>query len=137
MAFVSLLVMTRYVAHEYGVMVWGLALVSLVNTVADLGFNSANLKFIAKEGYDRSACFSTYMVIKAALTGIMIIGTVATVAVMRATDIINEEAFWVCLVFVIYQIISNVQFAIYYTLDGMMMSGKSSILTIVECSIRN
>lgn len=77
------------------------------------------------------------MVIKAALTGIMIIGTVATVAVMRATDIINEEAFWVCLVFVIYQIISNVQFAIYYTLDGMMMSGKSSILTIVECSIRN
>ncbi len=137
MAFVSLLVMTRYVADQYGVMIWGLALVSLVNTVADLGFNSANLKFIAKEGYDRSACYSTYMVIKAVLTGIMVVGTIATVAVMKATGAINDEAFWVCLVFVVYQIISNVQFAIYYTLDGMMMSGRSSILTIVECSIRN
>ena len=51
LAFVSMLIMTRYIANEYGVMMWGLALISLVNTVADLGFNSANLKFIAKEGY--------------------------------------------------------------------------------------
>lgn len=137
MAFVSLLVMTRYVADEYGVMVWGLALVTLVNTVADLGFNSANLKFIAKEGYDRSACFSTYMVIKAVLTAIMVAGTAGTVAVMRMTDAIDDDAFRVCLVFVVYQVISNVQFAIYYTLDGMMLSGKSSILTVVECSVRN
>ena len=39
MAFISLLVMTRFVAVEYGVMMWGFALVSLVNTVADMGFN--------------------------------------------------------------------------------------------------
>lgn len=137
MAFISLLVMTRYVADQYGVMIWGLALVSLVNTVADMGFNSANLKFIAKKGYDQSACFSTYMVVKAILTVIMVIITIVTVYIMESTGAIDQEAMYVCLVFVIYQIISNIQFSIYYTLDGMMKSGKSAILTIVECSIRN
>ena len=137
MAFVSMLVMTRYVANEYGVMMWGLALISLVNTIADLGFNSANLKFIAKEGYDKQACFSTFMVIKLILTALMVVITLATVFIMRATDSINDEAVGVCMVFIVYQVISNVQFAIYYTLDGMMKSGKSSILTIIECSIRN
>lgn len=137
MAFVSLLVMTRYVADQYGLMIWALALVTLVNTVADLGFNTANLKFISREDHDRSACFSTYMVIKLALTGVMVLCTFITVYSMRLTGAIDDEAVKVCLVFVIYQIISNVQFAIYYTLDGMKLSGKSSILTIVECGIRN
>ncbi len=137
MAFVSLLVMTRCVASEYGVMMWGLALVSLVNTVADLGINSANLKFIAKEGYDKSACFSTYIVIKVILTLLMVVLVLATAYIMYAEDMITEEALIVCLVFLIYQVISNVQFAIFYTLDGLMMSGKSAILTIVECFIRN
>ena len=137
MAFVSLLVMTRYVADEYGLMIWGLSLITLVNTLADLGFNTANLKFIAKEGYDRSDCFSTYMVIKAALTILMVGCTLVTVYLMRMSEAIDDEAVRVCLMFVLYQVISNVQFAIYYTLDGMMLSGKSSILTIVECGIRN
>jgi len=137
LAFASMMVMTRYVANEYGVMMWGLALISLVNTVADLGFNNANLKFIAKEGYDRQACFSTYMVVKLVLTAIMVVMTLITVFIMRASGSINDEAVNVCLVFIVYQVISNVQFAIYYTLDGMQMSGKSSVLTIVECTIRN
>ena len=137
MAFVSLLVMSRYVANEYGTMIWGLALVSLVNTIADIGFNSANLKFISKKGYDQSACFSTFIVIKLILTLFMIVLTIATAYAMLSVGSINEEEFKVCLVFIVYQIISNVQFAIYYTLDGLMLSGKSSILTIVECSIRN
>ena len=137
MAFVSLLVMTRYVADQYGLMIWALALVTLVNTVADLGFNTANLKFISRDDHDRSACFSTYMIIKLALTAVMIICTVVTVYSMRMTGAITDEAVHVCLVFVVYQIISNIQFAIYYTLDGMGLSGKSSILTIVECGIRN
>ena len=137
LAFVSLLVMTRYVAYEYGVMIWGLALVSLVNTIADIGFNSANLKFISKEGYDQSACFSTFIVVKLFLTLLMIVGTIITAWLMLESGSINDEEFMVCMVFIIYQIISNVQFAIYYTLDGLMLSGKSSILTIVECSIRN
>jgi len=137
LAFVSMLIMTRYIANEYGVMMWGLALISLVNTIADLGFNSANLKFIAKEGYDKQACFSTFMVIKFILTGLMVVITLITLFIMRSTDAINDEAVMVCLVFIVYQVISNVQFAIYYTLDGMMKSGRSSILTIVECSIRN
>ncbi|MBE6527982.1 MAG: hypothetical protein E7Z64_02250 [Thermoplasmata archaeon] len=137
MAFVSLLVMTRCVPNEYGVMMWALALVSLVNTVADLGFNSANLKFIAKEGYDQSACFTSYMVIKIVLTVLLSIITVATVFIMAELDMKDTEALHVCLVLLIYQIISNVQFAIYYTLDGLMLSGKSAILTIVECFLRN
>ncbi|MBQ7978558.1 MAG: oligosaccharide flippase family protein, partial [Candidatus Methanomethylophilaceae archaeon] len=137
MAFASMMVMSRYVANEYGVMMWGLALVSLVNTVADLGFNSANLKFIAKEGYDRQACFSTFMVVKLVLTAIMILITLVTLFVMKASGSISEEAVIVCLIFIIYQVISNFQFAVYYTLDGLQMSGKSSYLTIIECSIRN
>jgi len=137
LAFVSMLIMTRYIANEYGVMMWGLALISLVNTVADLGFNSANLKFIAKEGYDKQACFSTFMVVKLILTGLMVVITLITLFIMRTTDAINDEAVGVCLMFIVYQVISNVQFAIYYTLDGLMKSGRSSILTIVECSIRN
>jgi len=137
LAFVSMLIMTRYIANEYGVMMWGLALISLVNTVADLGFNSANLKFIAKEGYDKQACFSTFMVVKLILTGLMVVITLVTLFIMRTTDAIDDEAVGVCLMFIVYQVISNVQFAIYYTLDGLMKSGRSSILTIVECSIRN
>ena len=137
MAFASMMVMSRYVANEYGVMMWGLALVSLVNTVADLGFNSANLKFIAKEGYDRQACFSTFIVVKLILTAIMILITLVTLFVMKASGSISEEAVIVCLIFIIYQVISNFQFAVYYTLDGLQMSGKSSYLTIIECSIRN
>lgn len=137
MAFVSLLVMSRYVAHEYGVMMWGLALITLINTLADLGFNSANLKFISTEGFDRSACFTTYMAIKAVLTAVMIACTVVTVYGMKMAGGIDDEKLGVCLVFVLYQIISNVQFAIYYTLDGMRMSGKSSLLTLAECGIRN
>ncbi len=137
MAFISLLVMTRFVAVEYGVMMWGFALVSLVNTVADMGFNSANLKFIAKEGYDRSACFSTYLVVKAILTAILVVLVLVTVYWMRYSDMITDEALQVCLVLLVYQVISNIQFAIFYTLDGLMMSGKSAILTLVECFVRN
>ena len=137
MAFASMLVMSRYVANEYGVMMWGLALVSLVNTVADLGFNSANLKFIAKEGYDRQACFNTFMVVKLLLTAVMIMVTLATIIVMKVSGSITDDAMVVCLIFIIYQVISNIQFTIYYTLDGLQMSGKSSLLTIVECCIRN
>ena len=79
LSFVSLMVMTRYVGEQYGIMMWGWAFTAMFNAFSDLGFNSANLRYLSKKDEDQNAYFSTFVAVKILLS--LIVTVVSTVSV--------------------------------------------------------
>lgn len=135
-SFVALMVMTRYVGLEYGVMMWGFAFVALFNAVAGLGFETAHIKFVA-EGKDLNNCFSTYAVIRSLLTGLMVVLTTAFTIFGIHNGSISSELAFVVFVFIIYYAIWDIRSILTVTFDARLESGKSSIIIIVESVIRS
>ena len=68
LSFVSLMVMTRYVGEQYGIMMWGWAFTAMFNAFSDLGFNSANLRYLSKRDDNQNAYFSTFFAVKILLS---------------------------------------------------------------------
>lgn len=135
-SFVALMVMTRYVGDQYGVMMWGMAFVALFNAVTDIGFHTANMKFVA-EGKDQSTCFSTYLTVKLGLILLMVILTfVFTYASIQSGNV-NWDTFLVIIVFIAYFIVQDVQATLTGMFDGRLESGKSSSVFMVEYLTRS
>ncbi len=135
-SFVALMVMTRYVGAEYGVMMWGFAFVALFNAVAGLGFETAHIKFVA-EGKDQDDCFSTFTVIRLLLTGLMVVLTAAFTIVGILNNSIGTELAVVIFIFILYYAIWDIRSILTVTFDARLESGKSSIVIIVESVVRS
>lgn len=135
-SFVALMVMTRYVSYEYGVMMWGFAFVALFNIVTGLGFETAHIKYIA-EGRDQNNCFSTFAVIRGSLTLAMILMASAMIYVGIADGTMNAEAAGVIAVFIVYYAVWDLRSIYTVTFDARLESGKSSIVIILESVIRS
>lgn len=135
-SFIALMVMTRYVGAEYGVMMWGFAFVALFNAVAGLGFETAHIKFVA-EGKDQNNCFSTYAVIRSLLTGLMVIFTVAFTIIGIYNGSINMELATVIFIFIVYYAVWDIRSILTVTFDARLETGKSSIVIIVESVVRS
>ena len=131
-SFVSLMVMTRYVGDEYGLMMWGWSFVAMFNAVTDMGFNLTNVKFVS-EGRDPDKCFSTYLTIKLCMGATMVILSLVSAYVSFVfTHSMNSEAFMVVMVFVLYYLVWDLQTVMTYTLDGRGENGKTSLISMIE-----
>lgn len=137
MSFISLMVMTRYVGNQYGLMMWGWSFVAIFNAVTDLGYNTASMKFISKNDSDRSACFSTFLFIKIVLSIFAFALTVLSLLILSGSEMMTEESMRICLIFMVYFLIYNTQTALTVTFDGLLMSTKSAISLAVESIVRS
>ena len=134
--FVSLLIMTRYVGSEYGVMMWGWAMVGLISTISDLGFDAASVKFIS-EGRDLNACISTHLFLKSALIGTFFLITMAYLAFSIFTESISQEKTTLVVIFVAYYVIANFTWVIIRVFDGRLEATKSSVIQASEAIARS
>ena len=134
MSFISLMVMTRYVGNQYGLMMWGWSFVAIFNAVTDLGYNTAS---ISKNDSDRSACFSTFLFIKIVLSIFAFALTVLSLLILSGSEMMTEESMKICLIFMVYFLIYNTQTALTVTFDGLLMSTKSAISLAVESIVRS
>jgi len=65
--FIGVYFLTNYLGpSEYGALVWAIAIMTSLNVVADLGFDSAHIKRIS-EGKDQEDRLATYIAVKAVL----------------------------------------------------------------------
>jgi O-antigen/teichoic acid export membrane protein len=135
-SFLSLMVMTRYVGLEYGSMMWGWAFVAMFNAVVGLGFETAHIRFIAS-GRNQDKCFSTYLVIRVSLTSLMVLLTIASLAMGVYNGTIESGLAALVLIFIAYYAIWDIQGALTATFDGRLESGKSSIVSMVDAITRS
>ena len=135
-SFIALMVMTRYVSYEYGVMMWAFAFIALFNIVAGLGFETAHIKFLA-EGRDQNNCFSTYAVIRSFLTSLMVVLSSVTVYVSYKNGTMSSELVRTLAIFIAYYAVWDIRSIFTVTFDARLESGKSSIVVILESVIRS
>ncbi|NLL94284.1 MAG: oligosaccharide flippase family protein [Thermoplasmatales archaeon] len=127
--------MTRYVGEQYGVMMWGWGIVSAFAAVNDLGVGSAHIKYLS-EGNDQNACFSTHLLLKLCLVGVMSALTVASLLVGSKSGGMDAETSTIIVVFLLYFVVLSVQNAIMQTFTGRLENGKVSIITLSEYTVR-
>lgn len=137
LSFVALMVMTRYVGEQYGIMMWGWAFIAMFNAFSDLGFNTANMRYISRPENDQSVCFSTFVAIKVMLSVATLLMSAVSVAVSVASGSMSGESLAVCIVFMVYFLMYNIQTALTITFDGRLESGKSSLALTVEYTVRS
>ena len=106
--FVALTTMTRFVGDEYGSLMWAMAFAATFNAIADVGFSSANVKRIS-EGQDVNDCISTFLVVKIALTAVMMLATISFffVYIFLLGNQIYTASIFTLLLFVLYWALMN------------------------------
>lgn len=134
--FISLMIMARHVFSEYGIMMFGWSIVGLVNTLTDLGFDAASVKFISQKK-DLAACVSTHLFLKSILIGIMVLITLVFLGVSILTDSISMENAMVVLVFMIYFSMAGIAWVFIRTFDGRLEAAKSSLVQASDVSMRS
>ena len=137
LSFVSLMVMTRYVGEQYGIMMWGWAFTAMFNAFSDLGFNSANLRYLSKRDDNQNAYFSTFFAVKILLSLTVTIMSWVSVYLTYSNGSMDQESLGVCIVFVAYYLLYNIQTALTVSYDGRMENGKSSIALTIEYLVRS
>lgn len=137
LSFVSLMVMTRYVGDQYGVMMWGWAFAAMFNAFSDLGFNAANLRYISKRDENQNAYFSTFVAVKVVMSIAVMLICAASVFLSVHSGTMDSESMTVCIIFMVYYLIYNIQTALTVTYDGRLENGKSSIALGIEYLVRS
>lgn len=136
-SFISVAIMARYVGEAYGMMMWGMAFVAILNNALDLGFYSANIKKIS-EGKDLNKCVSTYLAISIAVSTITVcLVLVSFLAIGLLGDSLPTEFWAVAAVFVGYFILNNMNLVVRGTFTGRMEGGKESIILTTEYLVRS
>ncbi len=102
--FIGVYFLTNYLGpSEYGTLVWAIAIMTSLNVVADLGFDSAHIKRTS-EGKDQSDRLATYMLVKVILMAIMIV-IVASFLLLwphLSSDTITEGTTSLLIIFTVY-----------------------------------
>jgi len=136
-SFISLIFMTRYVGEAYGMMMWGMSMVAMVNTALDMGFHSANIKKVS-EGKDISRCVSTYLAVRIAISSLMaLIVLTISLALSYYSDGFPSEFWMVTWVFILYYVLDNILVVMTGTFIGNMDAGKESIVLTTEYLLRS
>jgi O-antigen/teichoic acid export membrane protein len=125
---------TRYLGQDiYGSLTFSMALVATINSVSDLGFNSANIKRIS-EGQDIDDCVSTFITIKLCLTGLMVLLTAGTVGAyaMGFSGGLSDTSFDIIILFILYYVLYDLAQIAIYTFDAKMQAAKSQLIMIMD-----
>ncbi|MDR0198769.1 MAG: oligosaccharide flippase family protein [Methanomassiliicoccaceae archaeon] len=135
-SFISLIFVTRYVGEAYGMMMWGMAFVILINTSLDVGFHSANIKKVS-EGNDINKCVSTYLFIRIAISTVTVFAVLLSSLIMNCLNSGFPAEFWmVAGVFVLYCMLDNITLVMTGTFIGNMDAGKESAVLATEYLVR-
>ncbi len=134
LSFIALLFITRYLGTDvYGSLTFSMALVATFNGLADLGFNSANIKRIS-EGQDLEDCVSTFASIKVVLTGLMVGVTLSMV--LAYTYVLgrglSDTSLQLLLMFIGYYVFFDLAGIAIYTFDAKMETAKSQIIQLMD-----
>jgi O-antigen/teichoic acid export membrane protein len=138
LSFIALLFITRYLGTDiYGSITFSFAIVASFNCVSDLGFNSANMKRIS-EGMDVDDCFSTFAVIKIAMTGLMALLTLVVVFVYIAVlgRGLSDTSVQLLMIFIGYYVLYDLAGIAIYTFDARMETAKSQTIQLMDPIIR-
>ncbi len=138
LSFVALLFITRYLGTDiYGSITFSFAIVATFNCVSDLGFNSANTKRIS-EGKDVDDCFSTFLVIKVIMTGLMALLTLSVVFVYISIlgRGFSDTSVQLLIIFIGYYVLYDLAGIAIYTFDARMETAKSQIIQLMDPIIR-
>lgn len=138
LAFVGLYFMTRYyVPDVYGSIAWTLSFVNTFNAVADLGFNAAHIKRVS-EGNDIHDCLSTFLVVKAFLTSIMVLTTIVSVLLWSSFsgEQFSQSTLELIMLFVLYSVFYDLASIATTTFDGRVETAKTQISVIMDPLIR-
>ncbi len=133
-AFVSLMIMTRYVGDEYGLMMWGWALIGTFNTLTDLGFSAAHIKAVS-QGNNQNVCMSTYLTIKVILCTLLCAIT-AFYLILFNTEDLSGERMWILLSFLGYYLVYDFTWVLITTFDGRLDAGRSSVIQTVDAFVK-
>ena len=137
LSFASLMVMTRYVGSEYGVMMWGFSFIAVFNAVSDLGFASAHIKKMT-EGEDHDQCITTFVIIKVALTAAAVAAVLITLLIQGFMGYeYSREMKIVVMLFVVYYMIFNLTGIMTNTYLARMEAGKESAVLVTESAVRS
>lgn len=135
---VGILAMTNYLGKDvYGNLSWVLATLVTLNTVSDLGFGSAHIKRIS-EGQDERDCFSTFVVIKIALTVFMVVFVLAVLLLWN--NVLGggmTPATWnLVMLFVLYYVMYDLSSIVTTTFTAKMETAKSQVVALIDPLIR-
>ena len=135
---VALFFITRYLGPgPYGTIAWTFALLAAIDSLADLGFDSAHIKRIS-EGYDINECLSTYAFIKLALIAVVVAVTLGGLLVW--TVILNEKmvdtSVSIILIFLAYFVLYDVANIATTTYDAKTETAKTQIIVLTDIVIR-
>src|SRR5665647_314095 len=130
LAFVGLLAMTNYLGKDaYGNIAWVLATIGTLNTVSDLGFNSAHIKRVS-EGQDENDCVSTYLVTKVSLTSFMVVFVFVSLIVWNdiTNTVISADVWNLVILFVLYYVMYDISTVVIATYTARMETTKSQMI---------
>jgi O-antigen/teichoic acid export membrane protein len=138
LALVGILAMTNYLGKDvYGNLAWVLATLATLNTVSDLGFGSAHIKRIS-EGQDERDCFSTFVVIKVALTVFMVVFVMAVLLIWNNVldGGMSSEIWNLVILFVLYYIMYDLSTIVTTTFTAKMETAKAQVVALIDPFIR-
>ncbi|HEY3420767.1 MAG TPA: flippase [Methanomassiliicoccales archaeon] len=138
LSFVGLLAMTNYLGKDaYGTIAWVLATIGTLNTVSDLGFNSAHIKRVS-EGQDENDCVSTYLAIKVSLTSFMVVFVFAALLVWNQINstTISAETWNLVILFVLYYVMYDMATVVTSTYNARMETTKSQAIALTDPLVR-
>ncbi len=135
---VGMVFLTRYLGKDIlGTVTYTMALVATFNCIADLGFNAAYVKRVT-EGADRDDALSTFIVIKLALMGLMVL--VIILGLFLATSIFQiglvDVSFDLIVLFILYYIFYDLASIATTTFDSQMKTAKTQVTVLSDIIIR-
>jgi len=138
LAFIGLGLITRYLgADVYGSITFTLGLLTLFNSVSDLGFGSAHVKRVS-EGQDINDSVATFAGVKIVLTLLMVV--VSLVSIFVWTSILggymSSETYDMLFIFILYFVFYNLASIAIYTYQGTMEIFKSQVIQLMDPVVR-
>lgn len=138
MNFIGVYFLTNFLGpSDYGTIVWVIALMTSINSIADLGFDSAHIKRVS-EGKKLSGNISTYITIKLVLIMIMVIIVAGSLVLwpMIAGTAISTETGHMIILFTAYFIFWDLTSIFSYTFLAREEIARYMIITLIDPLIR-
>jgi len=138
LGFIGLFLITNYLGPDvYGAIVYVLSLLAAFNAFSDLGFNQAHIKKVS-EGQDIRDCVSTFIVIKLALTGLLVVVTIVSLVVWTQLlgGSLEGEAEDLVILFTLYYVFYNLSSIVTTTYYGTMEIAKAQVIALADPIIK-
>ena len=134
LGFLGLFLITNFLgAAVYGSIAFVFSLLAAFSSFCDLGFNQAHIKKLS-EGQDEEGCLSTFIIVKLALTGIMVLVTAISLLtwIYLMGGSIDAEAENLIVLFMLYNIFLSFSSIVTTTYYAKMEIVKTQIVILTE-----